>query len=392
MKLATGKCEFRVRHDALFRRLDEVISAHKGRKVLVYTHAIYETEVQRRYPEVDVQHFWTGRGKDEFKDHDLVIIFGTAEPNPQDLLDECRAFYADDPTPISAEPLPENYRHYTDARLETLLMMRREEEMEQAAHRIRPVWAEDSPKTIIVMSQVDLPGLPADEVIDPRALQYQTRKDLLATFMTDCFDKMGFYFDGMAEMAGIVESRSKTAHELKQRLGSTRSLITNSIRQPVLPSNGGDPMYPANRNAFYRDRDQILTAIELPSMTLTFNLARGRATIKVWGNAEAAEAWLTALVSDRLEPRKPFANTSLQAICLKYQVNIEVLFRAPTMADAYYGLFSDTVEIETGNNLEEMESSTPSESASYAASIESGGGVVGKESPDNPDNARLAAG
>ena len=374
IKLATSKRAFRARHDALMKRLDEVISHHEGRKILVYTHArAIEEEVQQRYPFVATQHFWSGRGKDEFKDYDVVIIFGTAEPNPQELLSECRALYANDPIPVTALPLPQDHRHRADERLETLLLMRREEEMSQAAHRPRPAWAEAKPKTIIIMSHLSLPGLAADLVMDPRAIQSKKRQELLAAFLTDCIDEMGFYFDGLAELAGIVLEKSKTVAEFRQRLGSTGSLMEHAMRQPVQPCDSAEesigasghrgigvlgerdffspntpsppntPMpslYPANRNAFYRDRDAILETMELPGENLTFSLVKGRSvTIKVWGNALAAEAWLSALVSERLSPPRPFTMEELFKVCELKKINMAVLFFAPAASDAYESLF-----------------------------------------------------
>lgn len=349
IKLATSKRAFAARHDALFRRLDETIKAHEGRKILIYTHAAYSEDVQQRYPDAAVQHFWSGRGKDKFKDYDVDIIFGTAEPNLQALLSECRALYTGDSIPISAQPHPNNHRHQADERLETLLLMRREEEMEQAAHRPRPVWAEGNPKTIVVMSHLDLPGLPADEVIDPRAIQYQRRKDLFAEFMTNCLDQMGFFFNGLAEIAGIVACKSQTAQEFRQRLDSTGSLMKDCIRQPVLSSDSADWLYPSNRNAFYRDRDAILEAMELPSENLTFKRSTsqspgGRVTIKVWGFAEAAKTWLEALVSDQLETPEPFTMADLLAACERYSIQMGVLLsNLPTWGDAYYRLFTEAV-------------------------------------------------
>jgi len=397
IKLATSKRAFRARHDALMKRLEEVICHHEGRKILVYTHAAIEEEVKQRYPQVATQHFWSGRGKDEFKDYDVVVIFGTAEPNPQELLSECRALFAEDPVPISSLPLPQDHRHRADERLETLLLMRREEEMSQAAHRPRPAWAEASPKTIIVMSHLDLPGLPASEVIDPRALEKMKRKELFAHFITDCLDEMGFYFDGLAEIAGIVESKSQTAFELRQRLGSTGSLIGNAIRHPVPPCDSATPwkncglqitdcgmkssirnhqseirtpLYPSNRNAFYRDRDAVLTTMELPSENVTFSLATGRrVTMKVWGNAQAAAAWLSALVSDRLQPSRPFTWEDLLAVCERYAIQMDVLMKAPpTAADAYCPLFTDApaAEIAERNKDETSGGSTATVSGSSA--------------------------
>jgi hypothetical protein len=101
-----------------------------------------------------------------------------------------------------------------------------------------------------------------------------------------------------------------------------------------------EALYPANRNAFYRDRDAIVATMELPGENLTFSLAtQRRVTIKVWGDAGAAEAWLSALVSDRLTPSRPFTLEALRAVCEAHQINMAVLFHAPTSSESFYRLF-----------------------------------------------------
>ncbi|MCH8292071.1 hypothetical protein IH992_13335, partial [Candidatus Poribacteria bacterium] len=329
------------RHDALFRRLDEVMGHYPEKKVLVYTHLALEQEVQQKYKEVATQHFWSGRGKDEFKDYDVGVIFGTAEPNPAEVFDFCRALNADDPVPISPDPLPENHRHRKDERLETLLAMRREEEMEQAAHRLRGVWAEGNPKTIIIMSHLDLPGLPADEVIDPRGIEQMNRKELLSQFITDCMDQMGFYGEALAELAGVVSFRSKMLDECRERLARTASLIENSIRQSVRASDDAGSLYPQNRNAYTKNRNAILEAMELEEETLSFDRGNGKwITIKVWGDVTRAEAFFRALLSDQFPQKEPFSEDNLKAVCQLNDIEFTVLFLAPTRADAYYPLFS----------------------------------------------------
>jgi hypothetical protein len=345
VKLATSKRAFKARHDALFRRLDEVILRYQAQKILVYTHAALEAEVNAKYPFVATQHFWSGRGKDEFKDLDVVILFGTAEPDPQDLLDECRALHSDEDVPIDPQPHPDNHRHRKDERLQTLLLMRREEEMEQAAHRLRPVWGEGNEKTIIIMSHLDLPGLSADEVIDPRAIEGLNRKELLAQFIADCIDQMGFYCDGLAELAGVVEIRSKVVEECRLRLARTASLIDFPIRKPVQPRWDADSLYPANRNAMTRERNAILSQLELEEESLSFELASGKwVTIKVWGSVSRAAQFFRALMSDSLEPPVPFSEEKLCSVCQREAMTWGVLFGAPTVRDAYSPVFSSRLE------------------------------------------------
>ena len=115
----------------------------------------------------------------------------------------------------------------------------------------------------------------------------------------------------------------------------------NTQETPNTPNTPMHSLYPANRNAFYRDRDALLTTMELPSENVTFSLANGkRATIKIWGDTSAARAWLSALASDRLEQEKPFTLDDLLAVCEQHQIQMGVLFNAPTSA-----LSTDILEI-----------------------------------------------
>ena len=98
---------------------------------------------------------------------ELVIIFGTPEPNPSELFDDARALYADDDSPISLAQSESDPRKYADSRLQLLREMKREDEIMQDVHRIRPIWGKGLSKKAVVLSQLYCPQLPPDKIIDP---------------------------------------------------------------------------------------------------------------------------------------------------------------------------------------------------------------------------------
>lgn len=125
-------------------------------------------------PSHSVWHFWSGRGKDCWRDYDIVIIFGTPEPNPSELFDDARALYADDENPISLAQSESDPRKYADSRLQLLREMKREDEIMQDVHRIRPIWGKGPDtrdpakrglsKKAVVLSQLYCPQLPPDKM------------------------------------------------------------------------------------------------------------------------------------------------------------------------------------------------------------------------------------
>ena len=148
--LNTSKNAFLKRKENLVDDLTAVVYRYPNRKILVYTYLFLKEDVEKMFPKalraspqspfVAVEHFWSGRGKDCWRDYDVVIIFGTPEPNPSELFDDARALYADDENPISLAQSESDPRKYADSRLQLLREMRREDEIMQDVHRIRPIW------------------------------------------------------------------------------------------------------------------------------------------------------------------------------------------------------------------------------------------------------------
>jgi hypothetical protein len=112
-------------------------------------------------------------------------------------------------------------------------------------------------------------------------------------------------------------------------------------------------------------RRAVAAAMEIPAENVTFALANGqRVTIKVWGNAEAAVAWLSALVSDSLAPAQPFTQLDLQAVCQRYEIEMGVLLTAPTAVAAYCRLFGEAPSTEATVGKEGASEPAPSGSGS----------------------------
>ena len=118
-------------------------------------------------------------------------------------------------------------------------------------------------------------------------------------------------------------------------------MCSSDLSKAVQAAPDAGSLYPANKDAFYRDRDAILNALELGFENVTFELVSGmKVTIRVWGDTEAARAWIFALWSDGL-PAKPFTLEELAAVCQAYRINMGVLlFNIPTAGDAYNPLLS----------------------------------------------------
>ena len=209
--LNTSKNAFQKRKENLFDDLAAVVYRYSNRKVLVYTYLFLKEDVSKRFPFVSVEHFWSGRGKDCWRDYDVVIIFGTPEPNPSELFDDARALYADDDSPISLAQSESDPRKYADSRLQLLREMKREDEIMQDVHRIRPIWGKGLDKKVVVLSQLYCPQLPPDKIIDPQTLdkksaQRELRKERLSQLIEACIKEYGFYFDSFAVAAGFIKT------------------------------------------------------------------------------------------------------------------------------------------------------------------------------------------
>jgi hypothetical protein len=157
-------------------------------KVGLITHQSFASLARQRFPEIKIGHYYGQRGSNEFTTCEVLIIFGTPNPNPQDLERQAEALYWDEEV-VNRQTLLEartfcqsgestlqtRVRSYADPRLREMLQGKRDEELLQAIFRARPLSLEreteqltldfDTPGskresvTVYVFSSVPLQGL-----------------------------------------------------------------------------------------------------------------------------------------------------------------------------------------------------------------------------------------
>lgn len=118
---------------------------------------------------IEATYFYANRGSNRYQDCDAVIIYGTPQL-PQSALERAgqmlysermapfRLEYADQPQPYGGQPFAYPTPGYWDEpHIQGLLTMIREDEIEQSAHRVRPV---STPKPIWLLTGIPVPNLP----------------------------------------------------------------------------------------------------------------------------------------------------------------------------------------------------------------------------------------
>jgi len=114
-----------------------------------------------------VEHFGALRGIDEHKGRETVIVVGRNQPSDRDLASYARCFYGQDQDPLVFRPSLEPGQMPTgpepDERIQELLEQIREAESMQALARLRDVQS-DTPKKVILLSSLPLPGLEIESV------------------------------------------------------------------------------------------------------------------------------------------------------------------------------------------------------------------------------------
>ena len=122
---------------------------------------------------IDCAYFYHGRGTNTYKDYDTVVIFGTAEPSIDALLNNLRAFYINEDL-VTKEPDKSNQRLYKDKRVQHYKMITQMGEIAQCAHRIRPILAENPKQLILVMPKeiLDIEKNPFDE-LNPEGIDWE---------------------------------------------------------------------------------------------------------------------------------------------------------------------------------------------------------------------------
>lgn len=180
------------------RELQKVRERFPGEKVGCVTHKAAAEKLRGLLPDVQFLHFYGQRGSNELKDSRALVVMGTPCPNPEGLLRQAEAFYAEEHkvhgysvmrnyvARVDGEELAVPYRVMGDRRLGSWLDARREQELFQAVGRARLYDTEDvrdeqglldfmEPEardgkkkqacTVYVFTNVPIPGLKVDEYV-----------------------------------------------------------------------------------------------------------------------------------------------------------------------------------------------------------------------------------
>lgn len=151
---------------------------------------IREKQAAGEFPmQVEIDHYGNLEGKNDYEDKQTVILLGTPTPNPKDMIELAAAIWRDD-TPLDTETIKTgNYRsyqyvdaqsngcavevrEYKDARLNMILHTYREQELVQAAHRIRPILYPG--KRIYLLTNMPLDTLPPSRLTTIKELLTET--------------------------------------------------------------------------------------------------------------------------------------------------------------------------------------------------------------------------
>ena len=125
--------------------------------------------------EVGIEHYGNLKGSNQHQGRQRCILLGTPSVSPTDLEETVNALLVDSQEPISMETemVWKNYNYqdyqgqqyqalvkqYVDPRVEMVARLHREDEMVQAAHRIRGVNHDD--RQILIISQLPIEELKA---------------------------------------------------------------------------------------------------------------------------------------------------------------------------------------------------------------------------------------
>lgn len=160
------------------QRIAGLLEAHPGRRIGLITHQSFASHVRQTFPHIKVGHYYGQRGSNEFVDCDVLIVFGTPNPNPRELERQAEAIYWDQATLLTQtllEPrtflqrgetsLQTRVRSYADPRINELHRAKRDEELMQAIFRARPLSLDPQYATQLDLFLPPLaPGAPREEV------------------------------------------------------------------------------------------------------------------------------------------------------------------------------------------------------------------------------------
>ncbi len=196
------------------RELQRVRERFPDEKVGCVTHKAAAEKLKNQMPDVQFLHFYGQRGSNALKDSRALVVMGTPCPNPEGLLRQAEAFYAEDRkvhsysvlrsyvAKVDGEDLAVPYRVMGDRRLSSWLDARREQELFQAVGRARLYDTEDlrdeqgvfdfmeperrvgSKKqacTVYAFTNVPIPGLEVDEYVSAIGKKLKTQKAVTET-------------------------------------------------------------------------------------------------------------------------------------------------------------------------------------------------------------------
>lgn len=133
-------------------QIGQLLEQHPNARVGLISHQSFVSVAKQRFPRLKTGYYYGQRGSNEFVDCDVLIVFGTPNPNPNELERQAEALYWDQEalrTQTMLEPrrfqqrnqttLKTRVRAYADPRLQEMLRAKREEELLQAIFRARPL-------------------------------------------------------------------------------------------------------------------------------------------------------------------------------------------------------------------------------------------------------------
>ena len=196
------------------KELQKVSERFPGEKVGCVTHKAAAEQFKGHFPDIEFLHFYGQRGSNALKDSRALVVMGTPCPNPEGLLRQAEAFYAEGRkvhsysvlrsyvARVDGEDLEVPYRVMGDRRLSSWLDARREQELFQAVGRARLYDTEDvrdlqgwlgfmepevrdrSKKqacTVYAFTNVPIPGLAVDEYVSAIGKTLKVRKAVTQT-------------------------------------------------------------------------------------------------------------------------------------------------------------------------------------------------------------------
>ena len=192
------------------RELERIQQRYPGEKVGCVTHKAAAERFRAYLPNIEFLNFYGQRGSNALKDSRALVVMGTPCPNPEGLLRQAEAFYAEDRklhsysvlrshiVKVDGEELEVPYRVMGDRRLSSWLDARREQELFQAVGRARlydtvdgayqlelGLFERESDKklacTVYAFTNVPIPGLEVDEYVSFIGKGLKQRKAMTQT-------------------------------------------------------------------------------------------------------------------------------------------------------------------------------------------------------------------